>query len=45
MTKHYALVKVYLDKLYRQNLITYAEHEQLDSEMRRIYDKPNQMCS
>lgn len=45
MTIQYALAKAYLDKLYRQSLITYAEHEQLEGEMRRVYDKPDQMCS
>lgn len=40
MNIQYQLAKAYLDKLYRQGLITFGEMEQIDREMRRCYDRP-----
>lgn len=40
MSVEYQLAKVYLEKLYRLGLLTYAEMEQLDKEMYRLYGMP-----
>lgn len=40
MSIEYRLAKVYLEKFYQQGLITLADKEALDEEMRRLYGAP-----